>query len=113
MTKDLNIGGLLRERRLQQGKTLKQIASRAFTDPGNLSRIERNEQQLSVPRLLALCDALDWSPEEFVRRLERRRGRTVGEPPRDYNGSRGGGLDLTTGDRLQVSFTARLAPGKE
>ncbi|MBF5055179.1 DNA-binding protein [Alcanivorax sp. 521-1] len=113
MTKDLNIGGLLRERRLQQGKTLKQIASRAFTDPGNLSRIERNEQQLSVPRMLALCDALDWSPEEFVRRLERRRGRTVGEPPRDYNGSRGGGLDLTTGDRLQVSFTARLAPGKE
>ena len=31
MTKDLDIGGLLRERRLQQGKTLKQVASRATT----------------------------------------------------------------------------------
>ncbi|MBL7250671.1 helix-turn-helix domain-containing protein [Alloalcanivorax sp. C16-2] len=113
MTKDLDIGGLLRERRLQQGKTLKQVASRAHTDPGNLSRIERNEQQLSVPRMLALCDALNWKPEEFVRRLERRRGHHVGDVAADYNGASGGGLELTSGDRLQVSFTARLAPGKE
>lgn len=81
MTKDLNIGGLLRERRARLGLTLKQVACRAHTDPGNLSRIERNEQQLSVPRMLALCDALGWPAEDFVRCLTARRGRRVNDIP--------------------------------
>tara|TARA_A100001391_G_scaffold1853_1_gene2044 strand:+ start:30993 stop:31340 length:348 start_codon:yes stop_codon:yes gene_type:complete len=112
MTKDLNIGGLLRERRARLGLTLKQVASRAHTDPGNLSRIERNEQQLSVQRMLALCDALGWPAEDFVRNLTARRGRRVNEAPGGYS-SEGRGERFAPGERLRLSFTARLTPDEE
>ncbi|MFP1682220.1 helix-turn-helix domain-containing protein [Alloalcanivorax sp. C16-1] len=112
MTKDLNIGGLLRERRARLGLTLKQVACRAHTDPGNLSRIERNEQQLSVPRMLALCDALGWPAEDFVRCLTARRGRRVNDAPGGYSAEPRGDR-RAAGERLRLSFTARLTPDEE
>ncbi|MBM7335525.1 helix-turn-helix transcriptional regulator [Alcanivorax marinus] len=108
----MNIGGLLRERRARLGLTLKQVACRAHTDPGNLSRIERNEQQLSVPRMLALCDALGWPAEDFVRCLTARRGRRVNDIPGGYSAEARGDR-LAAGERLRLSFTARLTPDEE
>lgn len=110
MMKDLNIGGLLRERRARLGLTLKQVACRAHTDPGNLSRIERNEQQLSVPRMLALCEALGWPAEDFVRCLTSRRAQRVNDDAAGYSGTPRDNRRGATGERLRLSFSARLTP---
>lgn len=114
MMKDLNIGGLLRERRARLGLTLQQVADRAHTDPGNLSRLERNEQQLSVVRMLTLCEALGWPADDFVRALlERRRSQQVREESASYSGKARRDQRDVAGERLSLSATARLAPDEE
>lgn len=70
----MDIGALLKERRERRKETLEEVAFRAGTDPGNLSRIERNRQDLSVNRLIKLCEALEISLSEFFAELEKRAG---------------------------------------
>lgn len=66
----MDIGGILKERRLRREETLEAVAYRAGTDAGNLSRIERNLQDLSVQRLARLCEALELSLSELFEELE-------------------------------------------
>lgn len=66
----IDAGSILREQRRNRNETLQVVAARAHTDAGNLSRIERNKQQLSVAQLVRLCDALSLPLDEFARRLE-------------------------------------------
>ena len=54
----MDVGSILREQRRNRNETLQVVAARAHTDAGNLSRIERNKQQLTVVQLVRLCDAL-------------------------------------------------------
>ncbi|QJX02773.1 hypothetical protein HML84_16440 [Alcanivorax sp. IO_7] len=112
MTKDLNIGGLLRERRLQQGKTLKQIASRAFTDRATC-RASSATNSSSACRACWRSATLSTGARRNSCAAWNGAGAHRGRAAEGLQRQRGGGLDLTAGDRLQVSFTARLAPGKE
>lgn len=66
----MDIGGILKERRLRREETLEEVAFRAGTDAGNLSRIERNRQDVSVQRLARLCAALEMSLTELFEELE-------------------------------------------
>jgi len=66
----MDIGGILKARRVRKGETLEDVAFRAGTDAGNLSRIERNRQDVSVQRLARLCDALEMSLSELFEELE-------------------------------------------
>lgn len=68
----MDIGGILKARRERRRETLEEVAFRAGTDAGNLSRIERNRQDLSVRRLARLCDALEMSLTELFEELENR-----------------------------------------
>ena len=61
----MDIGGILKARRVRRDETLEDVAFRAGTDAGNLSRIERNRQDVSVQRLGRLCDALEMSFTEL------------------------------------------------
>jgi transcriptional regulator with XRE-family HTH domain len=54
----MTIGALLKKRRVERGLTLEAVALEAGTDPGNLSRIERDAQQPSAPLLKKLAQAL-------------------------------------------------------
>lgn len=66
----MDIGGILKARRLRREETLEEVAFRAGTDAGNLSRIERNRQDVSVQRLGRLCAALEISLAELFEELE-------------------------------------------
>ncbi|WP_236564126.1 helix-turn-helix domain-containing protein, partial [Alcanivorax xiamenensis] len=74
---DTDIGGILKRRRLSRNETLEDVAFRADTDAGNLSRIERNKQELTVQRLGRLCDALEMTLADFFQELE---GRALSDP---------------------------------
>jgi transcriptional regulator with XRE-family HTH domain len=91
----MSIGDLLKQQRLQKGLTLEYVALEAGTDPGNLSRIERNVQQPSAALLRRLGAALDLSPALLY--LDGNDPRQVREPVSEY------GKDFL---QLQCSFNA-------
>ena len=91
----MSIGDLLKQQRLQQGQTLEAVALEAGTDPGNLSRIERNVQQPSADLLRRLGSALGLNPALLY--VDGNDAREVREPVSVY------GKDLL---RLQSSFNA-------
>ncbi len=104
----MDVGSILREQRRNRNETLQVVAARAHTDAGNLSRIERNKQQLTVVQLVRLCDALGLPLEEFARRLD-----AVRIKPRRIRDPGGGtfdaarrrlalGLPVLTGGRRQA-----------
>ncbi|KGN34680.1 XRE family transcriptional regulator [Knoellia sinensis KCTC 19936] len=53
------LGEVLRERRQQQGRTLRDVAAAAAVSLGYLSEIERGVKEASSELLGSICDALD------------------------------------------------------
>ncbi len=53
------IGDVLRDLRLQKGRTLRQVASRASVALGYLSEVERGQKEASSEILASVADALD------------------------------------------------------
>ena len=53
------IGEVLRDFRLQKGRTLRQVAGRASVALGYLSEVERGQKEASSELLAAICTALD------------------------------------------------------
>jgi len=53
------IGGELRRRRQDQGRTLRDVSSAAAVSLGYLSEVERGQKEASSELLSAICDALD------------------------------------------------------
>jgi transcriptional regulator with XRE-family HTH domain len=53
------IGGELRRRRQDQGRTLREVSSAASVSLGYLSEVERGQKEASSELLSAICDALD------------------------------------------------------
>lgn len=60
------IGDVLRDYRMQQGKTLRQIAGRANVALGYLSEIERGQKEASSEVLQSIADALDTPLSEIL-----------------------------------------------
>lgn len=54
----MKIGTVIRTLRQEKGATLEKLALEIGTDAGNLSRIERNRQQVSAELLQAISQAL-------------------------------------------------------
>ena len=53
------IGDVLRDFRLQKGRTLRQVASKASVARGYLSEVERGQKEASSEILASVADALD------------------------------------------------------
>jgi transcriptional regulator with XRE-family HTH domain len=53
------IGDVLRDFRLQKGRTLRQVASKASVALGYLSEVERGQKEASSEILAAVADALE------------------------------------------------------
>ncbi|MGI8524046.1 MAG: helix-turn-helix domain-containing protein [Nocardioides sp.] len=53
------LGDVLRERRLRQGLTLRQVSQGARVSLGYISEIERGHKEASSELLASLCTALD------------------------------------------------------
>jgi len=78
----MTIGALLKKRRTEKDLTLEVVALEAGTDPGNLSRIERDAQQPSAALLKKIAQALGVTVTSLYAELE---SRNVKEPAGEYH----------------------------
>jgi transcriptional regulator with XRE-family HTH domain len=82
------IGSSLRHRRLQQGRTLRQVSQDARVSLGYLSEVERGQKEASSELLASICGALDLRLSELLQQVTSQvakdevRERVAGEPPR-------------------------------
>ncbi|MDF2968427.1 MAG: putative transcriptional regulator [Nocardioidaceae bacterium] len=53
------LGDVLRQQRMRQGRTLRQVSGDARVSLGYISEIERGQKEASSEMLAALCGALD------------------------------------------------------
>ena len=61
------IGDVLRDARLTQGKTLRDVSSGARVSLGYLSEVERGQKEASSELLASICEALDVPMSEILR----------------------------------------------
>src|ERR1700709_1641451 len=63
------IGDVLRDFRLQKGRTLRQVSSRASVALGYLSEVERGQKEASREILASVADALDTPISVIMREV--------------------------------------------
>ena len=63
------IGDVLRDFRLQKGRTLRQVAGRASVALGYLSEVERGQKEASSEILASVADALDTPISVIMREV--------------------------------------------
>lgn len=63
------LGDVLRRKRQDEGRTLRQLAAEARISPGYLSEIERGQKEPSSELLAAICDALDIKLSDLLREV--------------------------------------------
>jgi transcriptional regulator with XRE-family HTH domain len=66
------IGDVLRDFRLQKGRTLRQVASKASVALGYLSEVERGQKEASSEILASVADALDTPISVIMREVGER-----------------------------------------
>jgi transcriptional regulator with XRE-family HTH domain len=66
------LGDVLRDARLGQGKTLRDISSEARVSLGYLSEVERGQKEASSELLGSICDALDVPMSAILRDVSER-----------------------------------------
>lgn len=60
------VGECLRRRRLEQGRTLREVAQAAGVSVGHLSEVERGRKEASSEVLAAICAALGMDLDDLV-----------------------------------------------
>ncbi len=63
------LGDVLRERRREQGRTLREVSSSARVSLGYLSEVERGQKEASSELLGSICEALDVPMSELLREV--------------------------------------------
>lgn len=63
------LGDVLRDVRLQQGRTLRQVASKASVALGYLSEVERGQKEASSEVLASVADALETPLSSIMREV--------------------------------------------
>ncbi|ALJ21043.1 helix-turn-helix domain-containing protein [Microbacterium sp. No. 7] len=66
------VGDVLRDLRLQKGRTLRQVAGRASVALGYLSEVERGQKEASSEILAAVAEALDVPISSIMREVSDR-----------------------------------------
>ena len=63
------LGDVLRERRREQGRTLREVSSAARVSLGYLSEVERGQKEASSELLGSICEALEVPLSEVLREV--------------------------------------------
>ncbi len=66
------IGDVLRDTRLQQGRTLREVSTLARVSLGYLSEIERGQKEASSELLASICGALEMPLSSVLREVSQR-----------------------------------------
>lgn len=82
------IGEVLREIRQHQGRTLREISSRARVSLGYLSEVERGQKEASSEMLAAIAQALNVPVSHVLRAVSERMARSEGRPFMTSEGQR-------------------------
>ncbi|MGQ0845467.1 MAG: helix-turn-helix domain-containing protein [Sporichthyaceae bacterium] len=61
------LGDVLRNRRQEQGRTLREVSASARVSLGYLSEVERGQKEASSELLASICDALEVRMSELMR----------------------------------------------
>lgn len=93
------VGDVLRDFRLQKGRTLRQVSSRASVALGYLSEVERGQKEASSEILASVADALDTPISVIMREVGDRLAILEGLNP----------IPDTVPDDLVADFDADLA----
>ena len=75
------IGDVLRDFRLQKGRTLRQVASKASVALGYLSEVERGEKEASSELLASICGALSLPLSQVLIDVSSRMAESEGLAP--------------------------------
>jgi len=92
------IGDVLRDFRLQKGRTLRQVASKASVALGYLSEVERGQKEASSEILASVADALETPISVIMREVGDRLAVLEGAGP----------IPDTLPDELVAEFDADL-----
>lgn len=93
------VGDVLRDFRLQKGRTLRQVSSRASVALGYLSEVERGQKEASSEILASVAEALDTPISVIMREVGDRLAILEGLNP----------IPDTVPDDLVADFDAGLA----
>jgi transcriptional regulator with XRE-family HTH domain len=63
------LGGVLRQQRLRQGRTLRDVSASAQVSLGYISEVERGQKEASSELLAAICSALDVPLSDVLREV--------------------------------------------
>jgi len=63
------IGDAIRHRRVEQGRTLREVSAEARVSLGYLSEVERGRKEASSELLASICQALDLPLSEVLREV--------------------------------------------
>jgi transcriptional regulator with XRE-family HTH domain len=63
------VGDVLRSRRQEQGRTLREVSGSARVSLGYLSEVERGQKEASSELLAAICDALGVRLSDLLREV--------------------------------------------
>jgi transcriptional regulator with XRE-family HTH domain len=74
------IGDVLRRRRVEQGRTLREVSAAARVSLGYLSEVERGRKEASSELLAAICLALDLPMSEVLREVSDEMSRVDAAP---------------------------------
>lgn len=110
------IGDVLRQRRVRQGRTLRQVSAEARVSLGYISEIERGQKEASSEMLGALCEALQVPLSSVLREVSDRL--VVDETRRAYARAAQSGaetrlLALAVESSEQVVREAAASPGSD
>ncbi|MEP6480752.1 MAG: helix-turn-helix transcriptional regulator [Rhodoglobus sp.] len=97
------IGDVLRDFRLQKGRTLRQVASKASVALGYLSEVERGQKEASSEILASVADALETPISVIMREVGDRLAVIEG-----LNGITSSRIPDTLPDELVAEFDADL-----
>lgn len=79
----MKIGDVLRRRRQERAETLEDVAFRVDSDASNISRIERNQQQISADLLERLAEALGCSVADIYAEVSAAKDKPSKLPDKD------------------------------
>jgi len=101
------LGEVLRDFRLQKGRTLRQVASKASVALGYLSEVERGQKEASSEILASVAEALETPISVIMREVGDRMAIIEGLAPMPQRGLMSGIPD-TLPDDLVAEFDADL-----
>lgn len=91
------LGDVLRQARITQGRTLRQVSDSARVSLGYLSEVERGRKEASSELLSAICDALDVPLSQLLTNAsEQLAGQPEAQQPTEAASPSAANIDVST-----------------